>query len=153
MLDSTGRATKYNQQIPLEYEMREGTNHGNTFMFSEKDLPGSRRRYRRDPPPQNGISKKERYRPWRSRTVPKQTKLAAAATHEAQWFPVENAQYYAVMPKSILSDRKGENEMKMLQGDPVMFSGTILGNGRKKQEAGFDKFVVCHLNLTYVEPH
>lgn len=142
VLSSDGPAGKYHKQVPHKYELREAPRHGNTFIFSEKDIPSHKRKRHYQDNGQSGGAKRQKGRPWRTRSVPKQTRLAAAATHEAQWFPIENEQYRQVTNKRVAADQKGKFDIQVLSGDATTFGDMILGGSRKQKDGGFGNFVV-----------
>lgn len=149
------RRVPINEKLPGEYEMKHIPANGNTFLFSEKDVPNQRRAMvKKDTTVtqgQNGVQKsREKGRPWRSRTIAKQTKLAAEATQEAVWLAVENDDYKRTMSQRRVDELNNRNTIEVLKGDARLFGGGMLKpKGRilsrpanAQRDAGFGGFVV-----------
>lgn len=146
ILDPT---TKYTKNIPHEYDMNQAPTHGNTFIFSEKDQPNhKRRRIMNDEPDPNGLEKRQTGRSWRSKTIPKKTSLAAVASKEAQWLPVDNEQFRRVTDQRAANEKRknpGVNIYTDPETDAMAFGGAVLDleyGKPKKRDGGFGNFVV-----------
>lgn len=141
ILDSV---SKYSKDIPHEYDMNDLPPHGNTFIFSEKDQPNHKRR--RPANDENTHDKRQGGRPWRSRTIPKKTVLAAVASQEAQWLPVDNDQFRKVTAHRAAEEKRKKNST-VVAGNEIpasAFSGTVLQEdvGKKMGDGGFGNFIV-----------
>lgn len=145
--------SKHNRNLPLEYDWRDAEAHGNTFVFSEKDLPNHDRKRQRTDQADEGPNKRQRGRPWRNKTVPKQTKMIAVASKEAQWFPVQNEQYQRAMRQRKIADEKKKSQMNILGMDAtavgaMMYPGAgVVPAKGKGGDGGFNNFIVCHVLL------
>jgi len=132
---------------------------GNTFIFSEHDIQGQPRRsyIKKDPLPpltqgNNGVKKFERgqRRPWKSRTLAKQTKLAAAATRDASWVAIDNDDYKRTMSERRVAELNNKNTIEILTGDARLYGGNVLKTtgkiisrpGHQQRTAGFENFIV-----------
>ncbi|KAI9681197.1 MAG: hypothetical protein M1817_002479 [Caeruleum heppii] len=155
-------SVKHNKGLPREYDvnvMNDTSN--NTFIFSEKDLPGYRTKdgaksrftshetkgktpYSLNGAVQQGRIQKwekgKRSQPYYKRAIPKQTALAAVINHEVTCLPVENEEYQGIMDAMARGSLKPKRETKFIEGVGAT-AGNLLAPGTLGSTGNFGKFI------------
>ncbi|KAL6720686.1 hypothetical protein ACLMJK_002611 [Lecanora helva] len=124
--------------LPKEYNMVVTDQHAmNTFVFSEKDLPGYRKYSHDRAPPRNKDRKRvEKFRGPTSnfrRAVPKQTNLTGQVRTEINCLPVENADFQRYVLEENRRRQDQKPKIKMLRdGDDsnVVIPGNLASSGQ-----------------------
>ncbi|KAI9831896.1 MAG: hypothetical protein M1819_004618 [Sarea resinae] len=156
-----------NRDVPKEYNLRiTNQNPVNTYVFTEKDLPGyaskvgrsrlgpdqgskfppipSRLQYEGRGPNRNHSQNKperKRWEPYYRKAIPKQTAMSGQVQHELNCIPVVNEEYQKIMDEWTLQKTKPKRETKFLGGHVGTHTGNLLpsGRGRDGDFGGFIK--------------
>ncbi|KAK2740750.1 hypothetical protein FQN57_005982 [Myotisia sp. PD_48] len=131
-----------NKGVPKDYNLRRQNVHAdrsayavqNTFIFTEKDAPGSKdkldflfnenqsygRSYLYEQMKRDSKKKdrKKRWEPYTRKTIPKQTGIAARVHDEFNCLPVENEEYQKLAEKRALESLKPKRETKFIERVP-----------------------------------
>lgn len=152
------------KEMPQKYNLKIQTStYNNSVVFSEKDLPGHKSqsfgRNRHNAGKSSGINKYDRFnqQPIKringySSVIPKETALAAKVLHEANLVPIEDADYYkslertltaAMQPKVNTTIHKSLMKGQLPSKQNEMFSTFVSGAkaGKAAKKAAKDKFV------------
>ncbi|KAI9809049.1 MAG: hypothetical protein M1825_002338 [Sarcosagium campestre] len=144
-----------NKDLPVEYDLQiTNKDSTNTYLFSEKDLPGYSTKSR--PKRTNGIAdskqgsgkpgekprweKGKRWQPYFRKAIPKQTALRGVVKHEVNCVPIESEAYNRVMEERARQAAKPARETQLLPGigpNP----GNLLAPGTLGTAGGFGSFV------------
>ncbi|KAI9749519.1 MAG: Anucleate primary sterigmata protein B [Chaenotheca gracillima] len=131
---------KSNQSIPKEYNMNiTNPDSTNTYVFSEKDLPGYTNRTgfrpRGGQDQRGGKSgagrdrKNRRFQPYFRKAIPKQTALAGLVRHEVSCTPVENEEFRQFEKKRTLSAfEKQKPGIQFLKNDNLFIPSKTVEN-------------------------
>ncbi|KAM0715028.1 hypothetical protein Q7P37_009493 [Cladosporium fusiforme] len=147
-LDENIQATK---EMPKKYQLKLQTAaYNNSVVFSEKDLPGHKSqtygRNRHNAAKSGGINKNDRFnnnnnQPVKriagySSVIPKQTALAAKVHHEANLVPVEDAEYYKSLERTLTQAMQPKVNTNIQ-------SGMVRGMQPGQQSDAFSKFTTA----------
>jgi len=140
----------FNKSIPKEYNMHcSNKESANTFIFSEKDLPGFRQfSHDRAPPHWNNkqrIDKKKAPRQNFRRAVPKQTALAGQVSTEINCLPVENAEYHRTMEERNRLANRSKKTIQVISSNNNGNRGSTLNPGQIGHSGDFKNFIVSPL--------
>ncbi|MCJ1464069.1 hypothetical protein MMC07_002681 [Pseudocyphellaria aurata] len=156
-----------NRNVPKEYNMHVANrDSSNTFIFTEKDLPGyasrmkgtarkgvgnggfpndriSNRTAFRDRPRQSlqAGDKSKRWQPNFRKAIPKQTALVGQIRTEINCLPVENGEYHHIMEQRAKETMKPKRETRFLTEAEAGHGGNLLVPGTLGQSGNFDKFI------------
>lgn len=153
-LDESIPATK---EMPKKYQLKLQTSaYNNSVVFSEKDLPGHKSqtygRNRHNAAKSAGINKNDRFnnnnnnqQPVKkiagySSVIPKQTALAAKVLHEANLVPVEDADYYKSLERTL-------TQAMQPKVNTTIKSGMVKGMQPGQQSDAFSKFTTAGTSL------
>ncbi|KAI9868985.1 MAG: hypothetical protein M1813_002808 [Trichoglossum hirsutum] len=157
-----------NKGLPREYNMQiTNFQAGNTYIFTEKDLPGYTsksktkpkvgledlnskfppiptrllqvERDRRGGPPK--WEKGKRWQPYFRKAIPKQTAMVGTVKHEVNCLPVENEEYERLMQARTAESMKPKRETKFLEGNISVTGGNLLAPGTLGDAGNFQKFI------------
>ncbi|KAI9740363.1 MAG: hypothetical protein M1834_004942 [Cirrosporium novae-zelandiae] len=144
-----------NADIPKEYNMHvSNLSANNTFVFSEKDLPGYASKMGTGSPAPDmatkdikrpdtkfKIDKKKRYQDSYRKAIPKQTAIAGSVKTELNCIPVENSEYMRLF--SVLHNQavKPKRQTQFLAGKVGTHGGNLLNPGTIGTGASFDNFI------------
>ena len=137
------------KNVPKEYLLKRTNKETsiNTFIFSEKDLPGYK--FRQKDWSQNDIAlgkinkfKKNRpkFESFR-RTVPKHTTLNGQVQTELNCLPVENAEYQRIMEERTRLTLRPRKETHFMEGVVAGGGGSILNPGTLGANADLKSFI------------
>ncbi|MCJ1251569.1 hypothetical protein MMC30_008804 [Trapelia coarctata] len=156
-----------NHDLPKEYNMQvTNWSPGNTFIFTEKDLPGynskakSSSRHVQDSAslpfsqvaprpgfPDRGKStfpkydKNKKWQPYYKRAVPKKTALAGQVRREINCRPVENQEYRQLMDERAREALKSRPATQVLGGRASTLGGNLLQPGTLGAPGTFNNFI------------
>ena len=135
------------KNVPKEYNLHiTNPDSINTFIFSEKDLPGYKFRQKdwslNDAPLGriNRVRKKSKMSDFR-RTIPKQTALAGQVRTELSCLPVENAEYQRIMEERTRLALRPRRETQFVGGVIAGGGGNILNPGTLGASADLKSFI------------
>ncbi|KAI9713310.1 MAG: hypothetical protein M1812_006669 [Candelaria pacifica] len=157
-----------NKTVPKEYNIPiTNDNPVNTYVFTEKDLPGYESKLTDAPKPgveagalkfppiparlkyqnrqksgiPNGTDKSKRWEPYYPKAVPKQTTLAGHVRRELNCLPVENKEYRQVIEERTRQAMKPKPKTQFLDGDVQPHTGNILEAGTGGMTGNFGTFI------------
>ncbi|KAF3940889.1 hypothetical protein ABW19_dt0200318 [Dactylella cylindrospora] len=150
---------KYNEGIPKRFDMAvTDRNVRNTFVFTEKDMPGFENKARgvgsdgnpvipsRLLQPEKTYDRKfgkgKKFTPFFRKAIPKRTALAGTVKHEAVVTPIDNMEFakYLKRKKDIMEEEQRKKRIQVLEGTtaPALLQpGTLGGTGIST----FDQFI------------
>ncbi|KZF23855.1 hypothetical protein L228DRAFT_246706 [Xylona heveae TC161] len=146
-----------NRDVPKEYNLRiTNESPANTYVFTEKDLPGYASKVRsgrpvgdRLPPSSRpethdrryGKDRGKRWEPYYRKAIPKQTAMVGQVQHEVNCLPVENEESRNIMERWTLEKTKPKRETKFLSGNVGAHGGNLLQPGTLGAAGNFGGFI------------
>ncbi|KAL9638716.1 MAG: hypothetical protein Q9164_001389, partial [Protoblastenia rupestris] len=134
-----------NRSVPKEYNLHiTNQDSFNTFVFSEKDMPGYRK-FASDRAPTHWLNRKrveKKSSPQSSfrRAIPKQTTLNGQVRTEINCLPVENDEYHRITDQRALLALRPKEKTKILN-TIVPGGGSILNPGTTGPGGDFTNFI------------
>ncbi|KAJ5766196.1 uncharacterized protein N7511_003812 [Penicillium nucicola] len=126
-----------NQDIPKDYTLQRQTLNAatashlthNTYVFTEKDVPGAENRMIDFGGPRSVLYESQKreerrkdqgkaHQPWQRKTIPKQTALVGAVSEEFNCLPVENEEFRQISEKRALEALKPRKETMFIDKIP-----------------------------------
>ena len=139
----------FHQKVERDYDINSlAANSKNTYVFSEKDLPGYKKGARNHRPNadtnrgfsinRSGVDKNKRFQ---RRVIPKQTRLAHVITHESNCNPVINETSLAIQRQRLKEQEAGikEVELDMKGGFAPEIQSFMNINKNKKDNVGLHR--------------
>lgn len=136
-----------NKDLPREYDMNV-TNMSvqNTFIFTEKDMPGYEEAEKRNGPPipsrilaqrrqNNDKSKSERYTPYARKGIPKLTAMVGTVKHEATVLPRGDANFFKLYQKRQAEALEPKFKTKWMDEKELVNPNAISSLGRSGASA------------------
>jgi len=156
-----------NHNVPKEYNMQmQNWTPTNTFVFTEKDLPGyvakskvSTRQTQgsaslpfsqvaprlgfqdRGRPALSRPDKSKKWQPYYKRAIPKRTSLAGKVQRELNCLPVETQEYRDLMDKRTRQAMTAKRETQLLPGLASSHAGNLLAPGTLGAPGNFNNFI------------
>ncbi|KAL9130051.1 MAG: hypothetical protein Q9217_001655 [Psora testacea] len=133
-----------NRSVPKEYNMHiTNQDSFNTFIFSEKDMPGYRQ-FTSDRAPSHWLNRKrvekKKIQSSFRRAIPKQTILTGQVRTEINCLPVENDEYQRITDQRALLALRPKEKTKLLN-TIVPGGGSILNPGTTGSAGDFTNFI------------
>jgi transcription initiation factor TFIIF subunit beta len=154
------------QNVPKEYDLDiTAEKVDNTFIFTEKDLPGfksksqipfdpemanmparlTRPKFPKGSPDKTPWKVNKTYQPYFRRAIPKKTTLAGRVAHEVNCIAVTNPESERLLAQRTIEAMRPKAGTIFLQGDNTKLANGFIEPGTMSAMGAFGGFIVCSL--------